>query len=63
MVSVVHDLSFNSDVLVWQEITAVHSTKWTRSYKLLAIDKQTCNLQLLSRQTNFRITTVKPYPQ
>ena len=63
MVSVVHDLPLDSDVLVWREGNAGHSGKWTGPYKLLAVENETCTLQLPSGPTNFRITTVKPYLQ
>ncbi len=42
---------------------AGHSGKWTGQLKLLAIDKETCKVQLLSGCTNFRLITVKPYLQ
>ncbi len=61
MVSVVHDLPLDSDVLVWREGNVGHSGKWTGPYKLLAIENETCKVQLPSGPTNFRITTVKPY--
>lgn len=63
MVCVVHDLPLDSDVLVWREGNAGHSGKWTGPYKLLAVENETCKVQLPSGPTNFRITTVKPYLQ
>ena len=63
MISIVHDLSLDSDVLVWQKDNAGHSGKWTGAYKLLTIENGTCKVQLPSGPTNFRITIVKPYLQ
>ncbi len=63
IVSDVHDLSLNSDVLVLREDNIGYSRKWTGPFKLLAIDKEICKLQLPSGPTNFRIITVKPYLQ
>ncbi len=63
IVSVVHDLLLNSEVLVLREGNAGHSEKWNGPFKLLVIDKETCKVQLPSGPTNFRITTVKPYLQ
>lgn len=63
LVSVLHDLPLDSDVLVWREGNAGHSGKWTGPYKLLAVENETCTLQIPSGPINFRITTVKPYLQ
>ena len=46
---------------MWREDNVGHSGKWTELYKLLAIENETCTLQLPSGPTNFKITTVKPY--
>lgn len=63
MVSVVHNLPLNSDILVLRPGNAEHGGKLTESYKLLTINNETCKVQLLSSPTNFRITTIKPYLQ
>lgn len=63
MVSVIYDLSFDSDVLVWQENNAGHSSKWTKPYKLLAVKNKIYILQLPRGPTNFRIIIVKLYLQ
>lgn len=63
IVSVVHDRPLDSDVLVWREVNAEHDWRWAGPFKLLAIDKEACKVQIPSGPTNFRITTVKPYLQ
>ena len=52
----VHDLLLNSEVLVWRE-----SGNWNGPYRLLAVENETCCVQLPSGPTNFRSTSVKPY--
>ena len=52
----VHNLPLNSEVLVWRE-----SGNWTGPYRLLAIENETCYVQLPSGPTRFRSTSVKPY--
>ena len=54
----VHDLPLNLQVLVWRE-----SGNWTRPHHLLAIEGETCHVQLTSRPTSFRTTSIKPYLQ
>ncbi len=61
ILSVVHNLLLNSNVLVWREGNAGHSGEWTGLFKLLDIDKEVCKMQLPTGPPNFRITTVKPY--
>jgi hypothetical protein len=41
---------------VWRE-----SGNWTRPYCLLAIEGETCSVQLPNEPTSFRSTSVKPY--
>ena len=50
------DPPLNSEVLVWRE-----SGNWTRPHRLLAIEGETCYVQLTSGPTSFRTTSVKPY--
>ena len=54
--TLVHDLPLNSEVLIWRE-----SGNWNGPYRLLAIENETCCVQLPSGPTSFRSTTVKPY--
>jgi hypothetical protein len=50
------DLSIDSEVLVWRE-----GKGWKGPYRLLAMDGQTCQLDLPHGPTSFRSTSVKPY--
>jgi len=59
----VHDLPLNSEVLVWREGNTGQSGKWTGLYNLLALEGETCKVQLPSGPTSFRSTTVKPFLQ
>jgi hypothetical protein len=52
----IYDLPLNSKVLVWRE-----SGNWTRPYRLLAMEGETCRVQLPNGPTSFRSTSVKPY--
>ena len=52
----IHDLPLNSEVLVWRE-----SGNWTGPYRLLAVEGETCRVQLPNGPTSFRSTSVKPY--
>jgi len=54
----VYNLLLNSEVLIWHK-----SGNWTRPYCLLAIENAICCVQLPSRPTNFRNTSIKPYFQ
>jgi hypothetical protein len=49
-------LPLQSDVRVWRE-----KDGWNGPYKLLAMDGQTCTIQMPHGPTNFRSTVVKPY--
>uniref|UniRef100_A0A093UYI9 Transposon Ty1-NL2 Gag-Pol polyprotein n=1 Tax=Talaromyces marneffei PM1 TaxID=1077442 RepID=A0A093UYI9_TALMA len=57
----VHRLPLNSDVLVWREGNTGYAGEWTGSYKLLAVNNETCIIELPSGPTSFRSTAVKPY--
>ncbi len=59
--TLLHDLPLNSEVLVWREGNIGQSGKQTRPYTLLALEGETYKLQLPSRPTSFRSTTVKPF--
>jgi thiol-disulfide isomerase/thioredoxin len=56
IVTSIHDLSLNSDVLVWRE-----GKKWTESYKLLDIEDETCKIVLSSESIDFRSTVIKSF--
>jgi hypothetical protein len=52
----IHDLSINSNVLIWRE-----DKKWIDSFKLLDIDDETCKIVLSSESTDFRSTVIKSF--
>ena len=52
----IYNLLLNSEVLVWRE-----SGNWTGPYRLLAVEGETCSVQLPNGPTSFRSTSVKPY--
>ena len=54
--TLIHDLPLNSEVLIWRE-----SSNWNGPYRLLAVENETCCVQLPSGPTSFRSTSVKPY--
>ncbi len=56
----IHDLFFNSDVLVWRE-NLNQRDKWTESFKLLDIDDETCKIVLSFESIDFRSTVVKSF--
>jgi hypothetical protein len=57
----VHSLPIDSDVLVWREGKTGYAGKWTGPYKLLAVNGETCIIELPRGPTEFRSTVVKPY--
>jgi len=50
------ELPLQSDVRVWRE-----KDGWNGPYKLIAIDGETCTIQMIYGPTNFRSTVVKPF--
>jgi hypothetical protein len=56
-----HDLTINSDVLVWREGNTGQPGSWEGLYKLVAINGEDCVLALLRGNTTFRSTSVKPF--
>src|SRR6266576_5067781 len=54
--TLVYNLPLNSKVLIWRK-----SGNWNRPYRLLAVENETCCVQLPSGPTSFRSTSVKPY--
>ena len=54
-------LPIQSEVIVWREKAENGRPGWTGPYKLLAVDEQTCTIDMPSGPTNFRSTTVRPY--
>ncbi len=56
----IHDLSLNSDVLMWRD-NLNQRDKWIESFKLLNIDDETCKIVLSSESVNFRSTVIKSF--
>ena len=54
--TLVYNLPLNSEVLIQHK-----SNKQTRPYRLLAVENETCYIQLPSGLTSFRSTSIKPY--
>ena len=50
------NLPLQSEVRVWRE-----KRGWRGPYKLIAIDGQTCTIQMPYGPTQFRSTVIKPY--
>jgi len=54
--TLIYDLPLNSKVLMWRK-----SGNWTGPYRLLAVEGETCRVQLPNRPISFRSTSIKPY--
>jgi hypothetical protein len=59
--TLIHNLSLNSDVLVYREKNDNQSESWKDSFKLLSIDDESANIELSSDSTKFRSTVIKSY--
>jgi hypothetical protein len=57
----IHDLTLNSNVLVWREGNTGQSGSWEGPYKLITVNGESCILALPHGNTTFRSTSVKPY--
>jgi hypothetical protein len=57
----IHDLTLNSDVLVWREGNTGQSNNWEGLYKLVAMNGESCVLALPHGNTTFHLTSVKPF--
>ena len=55
-ITLVYDLPLNFKVLVWHK-----SGNWNRPYRLLAVENETCYIQLPSRPIRFKSISIKPY--
>jgi hypothetical protein len=60
IVILIHDLSLNSNVLVWRD-NLNQRDKWTESFKLLDIENETCKIVLSSESIDFRSTVIKSF--
>ncbi len=56
----IHDLSLNSDVLIWRD-NLNQCDKWIESFKLLDIEDETCKMVLSSESIDFRSTGIKSF--
>ena len=54
--TLIYNLPLNSKVLIQYK-----SGNWTRPYYLLAVEDETCYIQLPNRPTSFRSMSIKPY--
>jgi hypothetical protein len=59
----IHDLQLGSEVLVWREANNNRQGRWTGPFKLIAVDGETCQVELTSGITPFRSTSVKLFLQ
>ncbi len=56
----IHDLSLNSNVLIWRENNNQRD-KWTESFKFLNIDDKICKIELSLESIDFRSTVIKSF--
>ncbi len=61
IVTSIHDLSLNSNVLIWRENNANQRDKWTKSFKFLNIEDEICKIELSSESIDFRSIVIKSY--
>jgi hypothetical protein len=60
IITSIHDLSLNSNVLIWRENNNQRD-KWIESFKLLDIKDEICKIELSSESIDFRSTVIKSY--
>jgi hypothetical protein len=60
-VDAIHDLPLNSPVLVWREGNTGQNGHWSGPYNLIAMDGESCTVDLPYGHTTFRSTSVKPF--
>ena len=56
-----HDLSINSEVLVWRENNAKKSEKSTDSFKMQDMEKETCKIAMFYEIIDFRNIVIKSF--
>jgi hypothetical protein len=61
--SLIHDLSLNSQVLMFREDNIDQSESWKESFKLLSIQSESAIVELSSESIKFRSTSIKSYYQ
>jgi DNA-binding FrmR family transcriptional regulator len=59
--TLIHNLSLNSDVLVYREKNDNQSRSWKDSFKLLSADDESTIIEFSSDSTKFRSTMIKSY--
>ena len=56
-----HDLSLNSEILVWKKNQSNHSNKWIKSFNFLNMKNEICKIDMLYDFIEFRNTIIKSY--
>jgi hypothetical protein len=56
-----HDLTINSDVLIWRKGNTNQPSSWEGPYKLIVINGEDCVLALPRGNMTFRSTSIKPF--
>ena len=54
-----HDLSINSEILVWRESNANKSKNWTDPFKMLGMKKKTCKIAMFYGTIDFKNIVIK----
>jgi hypothetical protein len=57
----IHNLSLNSDVLVYRERNDSQSKSWKNLFKLLSVNDESTIIELSNDSTKFRSTMIKSY--
>src|ERR1700710_1416669 len=60
-INAIHDLPLNSPVLVWREGNTGQPGFWSGPHTLIALDRESCTVNMPRGPTSFRSTSVKPY--
>jgi hypothetical protein len=61
IITSIHDLLLNLNVLIWRESNVNQRDKWTESFKFLSIEDKTCKIELSSESIDFRSIVIKSY--
>ena len=61
IISHLHDLFINSEVLVWRKGNANKSENWTGPFKMLSMESETCKIAMSYETTDFRNIVVKSF--
>ena len=56
-----HDLSINSEILVWRKSNANKSKKWTGPFKMQNMENETCKIAMSYEIIDFRNIVIKPF--